>query len=314
MIRRIVVISVVVASIATACTAQKPGPTSPTSTLGLSGSSQPDCVTLPAGVTGISWGADGSTLAVLMDFSAPAGGYSNVDLVSWPSPTVRQQYRPGYPLGPTVPAYDGSSLYWFGRHNDVNGFWRLSASGDSTLIGSAPDEPVDMAVATSQGFVWSSFSDIQSLTLAVRKMDRAGPTQTIVPSRLPVLQTWIDGQGQWIVLSSKTDSGGQLFEVLHGVDVLTVRSPVVARLVGMSPDRTAVIYRPESDLKDHGTSIELHRVALVGGADNIVRVPLPFGLGASPVVLSSTGVLAYGDQAGFSHRLCFAVPDLVQGK
>jgi len=311
---RIAVVSVLVASIVTGCVAQEPVHATPPSTSAPSGSSERNCVPMLGGDTELSWSADGSSIAVLMDFSSATGAYSYVDVVSWPSLTVRQQYRPAYELGPVVPSFDGSSLYWLGKHDGMNGFWSLSASGDSTLIGTAPDEVLNMAVATPDGIVWSSFTDFQTLTLTVRKMDWTSHTETIVPARPPVLQTWIDGQGQWIVLSSKTASGGQQFQVLHGGEVTTVTSPTTARLVGMSPDRADVIYRPESNLSDYGTSIELHLLALAGGADDVVSVPIPSGLGASPLALSSTGVLAYGDQGGFANHVCFSAPALVQGK
>jgi hypothetical protein len=239
------------------------------------------------------------TLAIRSFTGSPTGDSDQVETISWPSLASRH-YLPGYPLGPLAPAYDGSSIYWFGSKDGKEGVWQLQDGGASRFVGSVGVTSTLSLMPLTDGLVWSE-SEANAAAVTVKRMNWDGSTQTLI-GPLPAVESWLDGAGEWMVFMGIDGYGSTTFLVEHAGQSDKIAIGTSADLIGMTADRSGVVYRARSN--NEQTILELHVLTLSDHHDRVIDITSSTGGRVGAVALSPGGILAYHAGTGAGGRVC----------
>ena len=244
-----------------------------------------------------------------MASSVELGGQAEdqISVFAWPELTRAVLYQSTDSLQTIAIDPTGQTVYfWTYGHAGPSSIWYVNGSGRAKILAQTDSGATGSIYWSAGGIVRVAQGDDPTI-LKVWRTDFSGKT-SLVQQRDATMGALMTRDGPWLVVINKgggSDPTGDSYTVVHAGTESTVTADGTGELLGMTQDRSSIVYRPLSD-KGASGMLSLHVLPINGGPEKIASVPLPVAGPIAAMGMSDQGVLAYTDGRYQTSELCTA--------
>jgi hypothetical protein len=265
------------------------------------------CISLPGELPErFVWAPQGNVLAVVSRGYKAGSTIDVIRAVTWPELLLTDIYEEANDLQILTIAPSAGEVYFLAERNGQRGIWKVTAGQGPVLLAATGNESTFDLQWTAEGILRVT-GGVPVTDLSIWRTDSTGKTELLRTDH-GVFGHWISADGSWIV-EGNSGPAQATYTVKHSGEQKTLAVASEGELLGMTPDHSAVIYRPMSE-DGLGGRLVLRLLPITGGEETSLEVPVALPNGVSLLHLSDQGVLAYSDTDGKSHEVCTVALDL----
>ena len=201
----------------------------------------------------------------------------------------------------------GQTAYFWQYSPDSASIWSVGSGAAPRLLGQTDTESTFGIYWRADGIVRLATSGNSAPYLRVWLTDFGGKT-SLIEQTAQVGDALMTRDGQWLVELNRGDTSQYTrykYTVVHAGTRVTVVADGPGELLGMTQDRSAVVYRPMSD---HGESgkLDIHLLPINERAGEGGELTFRSGWSGGFARPFQQGVLAYTDSNSDTSELCTA--------
>ncbi len=287
------------ALICSACSSSQPAPAQPARVSFTDG-----CATFPHELLErFVWSSDGSHLAIVSSVDVAGGNADQISVLDWSTLNRTILYRGPINYSGTASLQEttidpsGSTAYFWANMDGSFGIWSVGPAGVPKLL--AHTDSIPSQLQWSPDGIFRVSFDLNAGVDTFSLTSWTGATR-VVRQDHDVVSPWITSDGWTIDMPTGPQN---LYRVVHGDVDVTAAASVFGQLLGMTKDRSSIVYRPPDQDGADGY-LRLTLLPIDGGPETHVDVPISIGRAAGFFSLSDTGVLAYTDSDSETSELC----------